>query len=167
MEHFFDVKVGFLKHVGHLLLIWEDTKFKKIEKIVWWNKKIEHFGQIGWCHQNFVFGQTEKCKNLTKRAEHFLTSKHVFELFLTPKLELGTWQWNIVTMMLASNKNGARAKIVPQRQIEVANTKALVFTFLKEAKAASLKQNKANLVEVEVLQFSIFFFTFWSQKMLM
>ena len=69
--------------------------------------------------------------------------------------------------LLASNKNEARAKIVPQRQIEVANTKALVFTFLKEAKAASLKQNKANLVEVEVLQFSIFFFTFWSQKMLM
>ena len=49
------------------------SKDKKCEKIVWWSKKIELSFQAGWNRKKHTFSQNKKCKNLTKRAEHFFT----------------------------------------------------------------------------------------------
>ena len=53
----------------------ETTFFQKCEKIVWWSKKIELSLQASWSRKKHSFSQNKKCKNLTKRAEHFFDVK--------------------------------------------------------------------------------------------
>ena len=79
--------------------------------------------QASWGRKNHVFSQNKKCKNLTKRPEHFFCIKTQF--------------WSFSESVSGSEQqNQAGSKIVPQSEYEMGRTKALTFKLLKVVKKA-------------------------------
>ena len=57
------------------------SKDQKCEKIVWWSKEIELSLQAGWSRKKHAFSQNKKCKNLTKRPDHFFLHQNTILIF--------------------------------------------------------------------------------------